>query len=149
LLKSSPDSITFSEFVFESAFGLSEYSPRLRKMYFSLASNNLKSAREFKPKPYAGDLLLVRPERKEHFGREPLDIGWGKVVQGSIKIVRTPVQHAFMVRERHVDKIVGPISDALRQIDACYGAQRYGDDPTDPAESLELEKDLCLEGAPG
>ena len=118
-------------------------------MYFRLASNNLKTAREFKPKPYAGDLLLVRPERKEHFGREPLDIGWGEVVQGSIEIVRTPVQHAFMVRDRHVDKIIGPISDVLRQIDSCYGAPHDEDDRTDPTDSPELERDLCLEGATG
>ena len=144
LRKNAPDRIDFSELVFESAFQLSEYSPRLRRLYYRLASNNLKSARQFDAKAFTGEMLLVRPEQKEHFGSEPLDVGWGDVVQGPVKIVRTPVHHAFMVREQHVDKIVGPIADTLRGVDECIGAARSDEDA---ATSVRLEGKLCLEGA--
>jgi amino acid adenylation domain-containing protein len=146
LRRNAPDRIDFSELVFELAFQLSEYSPRLRKLYYRLASNNLKSARQFDAKKFAGEMLLVRPERKEHFGREPLDVGWGDLVQGPVKIIRTPAHHAFMVREQHVDKIVGPIANALQCIDEYVGAA-HSDEGS--AMSVQLEGKLCLEGASG
>src|SRR4029079_19016862 len=117
LRKNAPDRIRFSELVYESAFRLSEYSPRLRRLYYRLANNNLESARKFVAKTFAGEMLLVRPERKEHFGRESLDVGWGELVQGPVKVIRTPAHHAFMVREKHIDKIVGPISESLQRLD--------------------------------
>ena len=146
LRRNAPDRIRFSELVYESAFRLSEYSPRLRRLYYGLANNNLESARKFDAKTFAGEMLLVRPERKEHFGREPLDVGWGELVQGSVKIVRTPAHHAFMVREKHVDKIVGPISEALQRLDERFTPPQ-GDEET--GESVGLESSLCLEGASG
>jgi amino acid adenylation domain-containing protein len=144
LRKNAPDRIDFSELVFEIAFQLGDYSPRLRKLYCRLATNNLKSARQFDAKTFAGEMLLVRPERKEHFGHEPLDVGWGDLVQGSVKIIRTPAQHAFILREQHVDKIVGPIADALRDVDESFAAARSN---VDTATSVGLEGKLCLEGA--
>jgi amino acid adenylation domain-containing protein len=144
LRKNAPDRIDFSELVFETAFQLSDYSPRLRRLYYRLASNNLKSARQFDAKTFAGEMLLVRPAQKEHFGREPLDVGWDDVVQGPVKIVRTPVHHAFMVREQHVDKIIGPIADALRGVDECVSGTR-SDEGTATLDPLEGR--LCLEGA--
>jgi amino acid adenylation domain-containing protein len=144
LRKNAPDRIDFSELVFEWAFQLGEYSPRLRRLYYRLASNNLKSARQFAAKMFAGEMLLVRPEQREHFGYEPLDMGWGDVVQGPVKIVRTPVHHAFMVREQHVDKIVGPIADALRVADECVGVSRNDEGTPTP---VRLKGKLCLEGA--
>jgi amino acid adenylation domain-containing protein len=144
LRKNAPDRIDFSELVFELAFQLGDYSPRLRKLYCRLATNSLKSARQFEAKTFAGEMLLVRPERREHFGREPLDVGWAEVVRGPVKIIRSPAQHAFMVREPHVDKIAGPIADALWRVDECVGATHSDEGQT---RSVGLEGKLCLEGA--
>ncbi len=84
---------------------------------------NAAAAGEYDPRPYAGNLTLIRaadmpPRSPDTDGplSEP-DLGWSRVVQGSVEIVPVPGQHLTILAEPYVEGLARELERRLSGID--------------------------------
>ena len=132
-MKSSPESVTdtglLAEYLTDLGVGLDEFlklgsdeqfsyvleeakkAKRLHpnaqvsdiRPYFEIFKNNVKAQRNYIPKSYSGDVVLLRARNANEKGR-PADelLGWGAYIKGRIQVVDVPGSHTTMMVEPHV-----------------------------------------------
>lgn len=66
----------------------------------------------YRPTPYAGDVLIIRPQTGFSFYNDP-HLGWSELVQGKLDVVSIPVNPGGMLVEPFIGMIGRHISEAI------------------------------------
>ena len=93
-----------------------EVSPLLRDMpihhltpLFRVFESNIRALQDYRPTPYAGDLLLFRPSLE--LTGQPLDLGWGNFARVELQVL--PGDHFSLVREPTVKRLASELAGRL------------------------------------
>ena len=81
---------------------------------------NANAAGLYEPRPYPGGLTLVRAADMPPVAEGPLsepDLGWGRIVQGSVEVVPVPGQHLTILAEPYVEGLARELERRLSRRD--------------------------------
>jgi thioesterase domain-containing protein len=71
------------------------------------------AAREYNPKPYAGQVLLFRSTIQSKGSELDPTLGWGNLLDGGFEIREIPGDHNDMFREPYVELLATELDRAL------------------------------------
>jgi thioesterase domain-containing protein len=77
---------------------------------------NANAAGTYEPRPYPGSLTLIRAADMPPVSEGPLsepDLGWGRVVQGSVEVLPVPGQHLTILAEPYVEGLARELEECL------------------------------------
>jgi thioesterase domain-containing protein len=63
---------------------------------------NMRAAREYRPRPYPGRVLLVRAADGDRLAGAGPTAGWGELARGGVEVVEVPGDHWTLVEPPHV-----------------------------------------------
>jgi amino acid adenylation domain-containing protein len=81
---------------------------------------NANAAGFYEPRPYPGSLTLIRAADMPAVAEGPLsepDLGWGRVVRGSVEVLPVPGQHLTILAEPYVEGLARELERCLSGID--------------------------------
>jgi amino acid adenylation domain-containing protein len=87
---------------------------------FEVFKANLRALRDYRPRPYAGQVTLFAAEHRDdatEMARDPL-LGWGAWAQGGVEVHRFPCNHVEMVSAPHVQAIGAALRSCLERAGA-------------------------------
>jgi thioesterase domain-containing protein len=87
----------------------------LPKVFQKVQEANVKAALAYKPKPYAGSLLLFRAEQQPPGCYVDAHLGWKEIVTGNIDVHQVPGYHSetLVIEEESVQEISKHLRHAL------------------------------------
>ena len=82
------------------------------------------AALTYRPGPYDGDVLLIRPVDRPGRSDTDLAVGWDEVVTGRLEIFEAAGDHRSMFHAPNVDKLAARVLGCLRRTGIVSGDQR-------------------------
>lgn len=88
---------------------------------FYPALANMVAVERYRPRPYPGDMLLIRSTiTGVPPGVEPETLGWGGLVQGRLTVKSVAAEHGDFFKPPHVSEVAAITTDYLRLRDARW-----------------------------
>jgi thioesterase domain-containing protein len=81
---------------------------------------NANAAGSYEPRPYPGGLTLIRAADMPPVEQGPLsepDLGWGRVVEGTVEVLPVPGQHLTILAEPYVEGLARELERCLSRRD--------------------------------
>ncbi len=85
----------------------------LPRVYRAAAASHFRAMRDYRPRPYDGDVWLFRTH-DDRFGE---DFGWRSLVRGRLGIEKVSGAHIDVLKEPHVGDLGRRLSAILRSVD--------------------------------
>ena len=86
----------------------------LPESYSAVADQNFKSTFGYKFEPYAGDAVLFWATKQQKGIQQDNTNGWGKLIQGNLRIIDVPGYHGAIIREPLVRNLAPKLDELLR-----------------------------------